>query len=87
MNKLDERTVAVGMKRGNYEFYTSEKKAKVAKYAAEHGVIASPQHFKWSGEFSNLKESTVRGWVKYYCNELPAAGMNGSTVNELIEKK
>ena len=41
VNKLDERMVTVGMKKGNYEFYTAEKKAKVAKYAAEHGVTAS----------------------------------------------
>ena len=38
IKKLDKRMVAVGMKRGNYEFYTAEKKANVAKYAAEHGV-------------------------------------------------
>ena len=37
------------------------------------GVTASLQHFKQSGEFSNFKESTVHGWVKYYRNELVAA--------------
>ena len=87
VKKLNERTVAVGMKRGNYEFYTAEKKAKVAKYAAEHGVTASLRHFKQSGKFSNLKKSTICGWVKYYRHELVAAGLNSTGVNELPEKK
>ena len=87
VKKLDERMVAVGMKRGNYEFYTVEKKAKVAKYAAEHGVTASLRHFKQSGKFSNLKESNVGRWVKYYRNELVAAGMSSTGFNELPEKK
>ena len=87
VKKLDERTVTVGIKRGNYEFYMAEKKAKVAKYVAEHGVTASLQHFKQSGEFSNFKESTVHGWVKYYRNELVAAGMNLTGGNELPGKK
>ena len=41
VKKLDEKIVAVGMKRGNYEFYTPQNKVKVAKYAAEYGVTSS----------------------------------------------
>ena len=44
------------------------KPAKVAKYASENGVTASLRHFKQTNEFNNLKESTVRGWVKQYLN-------------------
>ena len=63
------------MKWGRYDFFSPENKAKVAKYASKNGVTASLHHFKQTGEFNNLKESTVRGWVKQYRSELrPAAG-------------
>ena len=64
---------------------------KVAKYAAEYGVTLSLRHFKESGEFSNLKKSTVRGWVKHYRKELVATRVNltghVAGVSELPEKK
>ena len=81
--------------RGCYEFCSPENKAKIAKYASENGITASLRHFKLTSEFNNLKESTVRGWVKQYRNELPrAAGESSSgtstgagSVKKLCEKK
>ena len=95
VKKCEERTAAGGMKRGRYEFCSPTNKAKVAKYASENGVTASLRHFKQTNEFNNLKESTVRGWVKQYRNELPrAAGELSSEtptgagiVENLCEKK
>ena len=63
-------TDATGTKRGNYAFVTAESKAKIAKYASENGVTASIRYFKRKGEFTSLKESTVRGWVSAYRSKL-----------------
>ena len=87
VKKCEERTGTPGMKRGRYDFFSPENKAKVAKYASENGVTASLHHFKQTGEFNNLKESTVRGWVKQYRSELrPAAGESASTGTACIKK-
>ena len=52
-------------KHDSYLKVTSEQKAIVAKYAAEHGVARAIRRF--SMEFgSTLKESTIRGWKKAY---------------------
>ena len=40
---------------GTYSTFSSEKKAKVAKYAVENGVTASLRYFSKSGEFRELK--------------------------------
>ena len=49
---------------------TPEKKAKIAKYAAESGILASIRHFSKDFPDNTLKESTVRGWKAAYLNEL-----------------
>jgi len=50
-------------KRGRYLFFTAEEKAKVARYGSSHGVLAAVKRF--SREFEkDLKENTVRDWVK-----------------------
>ena len=91
VKKCEERTGTPGMKRGRYDFFSPENKAKVAKYDSENGVTASLHHFKQTGEFNNLKESTVRGWVKQYRSELrPAAGESSTgtaCIKKLCEKK
>jgi len=66
VKKLEEAVAEVartGIKRGHYDFLSDENKAKVAKYALQHGVTSSLQHFKRTKEFPNLKESTLRGWA------------------------
>ena len=58
-----------GGKRGSYLSLSIEEKAQVAKYAGIHGVRAAIKHF--SKVFSkDLKENTVRDWVKTYKKEL-----------------
>ena len=57
-------------KRGAYEKIAPDNKAKIAKYAAENGITAAIRHFSKQQAFHNLKESTVRGWKKAYCEEL-----------------
>ena len=52
-------------KKGPYIKVAPECKAKVAKYALEHGNCAAAR--KYSRELNeNLNESTVRSWVKAY---------------------
>ena len=58
VKKCEERTATLGMKRGCYDFFSPENKAK---YASENSVAASLHHFKEAGEFNNFKESTVPG--------------------------
>ena len=54
VKKCEERTATLGMKRGYYDIFSPENKAKVAKYASENGVTASLHHFKQTGEFNNM---------------------------------
>jgi hypothetical protein len=53
-------------KRREYQHFSSEKKAMIAKYASENRVSRALRHFS----DKNLKESTVRDWVKVYRLEL-----------------
>ena len=82
--KKTEDLQRTGSKRGNYTFVSSENKAKIAKYASEHGVTASMRHFRRTGEFSELKESTVRGWVTAYRSKLE---MESTEITKLPEKQ
>ena len=45
---------------------TPKKKAEIAKYAAENGILASIRHFSKEFPDNTLKESTVRGWKVTY---------------------
>ena len=54
---------------GSYLFLTPEEKARVTKYGNVNGVQAAIRRF--SNEFcKDLKENTVRDWVKLYNTEL-----------------
>ena len=55
-----------GSKRGFYIKISGKEKAIVGEYAYNHGVAAAMRHFKETGEFTKLKESTVRGWRDAY---------------------
>ena len=56
-------------KQGQYLLFTAEEKMKVAKYGSSNGVAAAVKRF--SKEFEkDLKENTVRDWVKAYNKEL-----------------
>ena len=55
--------------RGPYSRYSAEKRAEIARRAAEHGV-ASTVHY-YAGKLSDpLKESSVRTWRNAYIAEL-----------------
>ena len=56
-----------GIKR-KYTHYTGGQRAKIAKYAAECGNLATIRHFK--NEFPSLGESTVRLFKKQYCHKV-----------------
>ena len=62
-------TAAQKKKRGSYLSFTPEEKARVAQYGSVHGVRAAMRRFR--GELGReLKETTVRDWVKAYKKEL-----------------
>ena len=49
--------------RGEYKKVSAEDKAKVADYASKNSVSAAIRHFKHTGSFEDLKESTVRDTI------------------------
>lgn len=56
----------------SYDKIPPEKKAKIAKFAAENGIAAAIRSFKKEG--LTLKESTVRGWKKDHCANIAQLG-------------
>ena len=48
--------------RGPYEKFSADEKARVAKHAAEYGVLSTVRHFSKIWTERPLKEGTVRGW-------------------------
>ena len=62
-------TAAQNKKRGSYLSFIPEEKAQVAQNGSVHGVCAAMRRFR--GELGReLKETTVRDWVKAYKKEL-----------------
>ena len=53
-------------KRGEYLCLSQEEKSMIARYARDHGVSEAVKHYK----DKNIKESTVRDWLKAYKLEL-----------------
>ena len=91
LNELVENSKKqIGKKRGPYQGGISEgNKVKVAKYAAKLGVSACLRYFKRTGEFTDLKESTVRGWMNAYKKELSrtAGSTDGRTSVDVLPSK
>ena len=54
--------------RGKYTTYTAEDRAKIGKYALEHGNEKARRRFL--AQFPNLKESTVRNFKRAYKDQL-----------------
>ena len=48
--------------------YKEEDKVKITKYANLYYIANSVR--RYSKEFPNISESTVRGWLKKFCGEL-----------------
>ena len=79
MESQAESSTRGSTKRDSYLKVTSEQKAIVAKYAAEHGVARVIRRF--SKEFgSTLKESTIRGWKKAYLRQLHVRKKSGDNI-------
>ena len=59
------------------------------KYAAENGVTTAIRHFNDTKEFTDLKEPTVRGWVKKLKEIMASLGPLSSMedVTSLEERK
>ena len=75
-------------KRGAYSKFLAAIRAKVAKYAAEHGVTATIRHF--CIKYPNLKDSSVRTWRNTYTAELQRKWKmrdDNMDIEELPEKK
>ena len=70
IQQLEKTSVKANKKRGPYQGITEANKTKIAKRAAELGVTTTLRYFKKTGEFDDLKESTVRGWMNAYEKEL-----------------
>ena len=79
-SSLDE--TSDGKKRGEYNKFTPKEKAIIAEYASRNGIAACLRHFKRNGEYTDLKESTVRG------KELSSRkrDLSGGEIVELPEK-
>ena len=72
---------STGEKRGVYNKYTPEFKAKVARYAIENGN--SPAARKFSTTDKVIDESSVRGWVTTYNREMERKRKAGEEVSAI----
>jgi hypothetical protein len=60
-----EKILTTKRKRGEYSHYDSEQRAKMARYAVEHGVARIAKYFSEKLR-KNVNESTVRSLKKQY---------------------
>ena len=76
-------------KRGTYNHFTPEEKARIGKRAAEHSVTATIRYFSKVFPDCLLKESTVRTWKKKFLQETARKKRAGEdmTVKEIADKK
>ena len=65
--KTEEKTTK-NCKRGEYAKYSPAVKIELAKYAAQHGIMATLRHY--APKHPGLKESTVRTWRDSYTAKL-----------------
>ena len=65
-----ETTPAAANRRGAYLKISAKDRAVIGEYASKNGVAAAIRHFKKTGRFLSLKETSVHGWRDAYCKEL-----------------
>ena len=58
-----------GCKRGRYNHYDAETRAKIGKYASEHGNLSAATYFSSTLEYP-VSESTVRNMKRAYLERL-----------------
>ena len=68
-------------KRGSYDLFTEEEKAKIARSASEIGVTSTIRKLSKSFPGRTLKESTVRTWMNKYKKELVFRKRSGKDVD------
>ena len=75
-------------KRGSYQNFTGEEKAKIVKRASEMGVTGSIRYFA-KNEFVGrpLKESTVRTWMNQYRRQLKLKASGSEATVESLDQK
>ena len=66
LGRKETKDVKKKSKRGKYNQLSQEKKAEIARYASEHGVLKAVRNFKEM----NVKETSVRDWRNLYLLEL-----------------
>ena len=85
---LVNATSSNSRKRGAYQNYTDEERARIGKRAAEFGVTNTLRHFSKQFTDRPLKESTVRTWMMNYKKELAnRVKVGGSLTIEKLETK
>ena len=75
---------------GEYDVFTPEEKARIAKCAVEIGVTCAIRRLSKQFTDRSLKESSVRTWTKQYIKELERNKMSGmphKTPTKLETKK
>ena len=86
VSKEVKKAEAQPKKRGQYLLFTAEEKVQVARYASTNGVRAAVRHF--SVKFGkDLKENTVRDWVKAYNKELQSKSASTEIGDDLAVMK
>ena len=70
-----DRNSSSNRKRGNYNHYSPEMRAKIGKYASENGNLRAINHFK--ALLPKLTESTVRTFKKTYQKKLKETKRQG----------
>jgi hypothetical protein len=76
-------------KRGLYEKYTAEDRARIGKKAAIDGIASAMRYFSTRG-YTSLKESSVRTWKQQYLKEisnLKREGKDTSVIKAIESKK
>ena len=70
-----DRNSSSHRKRGNYNHYSPEMRAKIGKYASENGNLRAINHFK--AQLPNRTESTVRTFKQAYQKKLKETKSQG----------
>ena len=68
-NKEVEKVIAEDTKRGSYTKYSAVDRAKIGKYACQHGAAAAARHFTRKFK-KRVSESTVKSIKQGYIKEL-----------------
>ncbi len=84
---MDRKPTPSKSKRGLYEKYTAEDRARIGKKAAIDGIASAMRYFSTRG-YTSLKESSVRSWKQQYLKEISNLKREGKDTSvKAIESK